>query len=137
MKIRSKTAVKGCFAAQQTRFLVVGLAVSRFSPFAPVASTKNKGLARKLDKILTCSFLFSAWLISRLFDKKAQEDTCLAGVLPDFGLDNLLKEGVFDDLSLDRRYSAVIGTDCRHWYWLPSLVLTAVIGTDCRHWYPR
>ncbi len=21
-----------------------------------------------------------------------------------------------DDLSLDRRYSAVIGTDCRHWY---------------------
>ncbi len=23
---------------------------------------------------------------------------------------------VHDDLSLDRRYSAVIGTDCRHWY---------------------
>jgi hypothetical protein len=23
---------------------------------------------------------------------------------------------VIDDLSLDRRYSAIIGTDCRHWY---------------------
>jgi hypothetical protein len=29
------------------------------------------------------------------------------------------REGIVagcDDLSLDRRYSAVIGTDCRHWY---------------------
>jgi hypothetical protein len=32
---------------------IVGLAVSHFSAFAPVASAKNKGLARKLDKILT------------------------------------------------------------------------------------
>ncbi len=94
VKIRSKTALKGCFAARRTRFLVVGLAVSRFSAFEPVASTKNKGLARKLDKIFTCSFLFSAWSISRLFDKKARENTHLAGALPDFGHDNLLKEGV-------------------------------------------
>ncbi len=70
VKIWSKTAVKGRFAARRTRFLVVGLAVSHFSAFSPVASAKNKGLARKLDKILTCSFLFTAWLISRLFDKK-------------------------------------------------------------------
>ncbi len=27
-------------------------------------------------------------------------------------------------------FSAVIGTNCRNWYWLPSLVLTTVIGTD-------
>jgi hypothetical protein len=32
---------------------ILGLAVSCFSMFAPVASAKNKGLARKLDKTLT------------------------------------------------------------------------------------
>jgi hypothetical protein len=33
-------------------------------------------------------------------------------------IDEFYKTGLdmFDDLSLDRRYSAVIGTDCRHWY---------------------
>ncbi len=94
VKIWSKTTEKGWFAARWTRLLVVSLAVSRFSVFAPVTSAKNKGLARKLDKILTCSFLFSVWSISSLFNKKAQVNTCLAGALPDFGLDNLLNEGV-------------------------------------------
>jgi hypothetical protein len=28
----------------------------------------------------------------------------------------ILCVAILDDLSLDRRYSAVIGTDCRHWY---------------------
>ncbi len=32
---------------------ILGLVVSCFSAFAPVASAKNEGLARKLDKILT------------------------------------------------------------------------------------
>ncbi len=45
VKIRSKIAVKGQFATRQTRFLVVGLGVSSFSAFAPVASAKNKVLA--------------------------------------------------------------------------------------------
>ncbi len=75
LKIQSKTAVKGQFATRRTRFLVVSLVVSCFSAFVPVISAKNKGLARKLDKILTCSFLSSAWLISHLFLTKKHKKT--------------------------------------------------------------
>jgi hypothetical protein len=47
--------------------------------FAPVSSTKKAGLVGKFDKILTHSFSFSAWSISRRFDKKAHKKTHLAG----------------------------------------------------------
>ncbi len=34
-----------------------------------------------------------------------------------FGLSGMMPGAVVaDDLSLDRRYSAIIGTDCCHWY---------------------
>jgi hypothetical protein len=68
--------------------------LSRFSTFAPVATLKNEGGEEKFDKIPKSSLLFSAWSISRLFGKKAQENMRLAGALPDFGLDNLLNEGI-------------------------------------------
>jgi hypothetical protein len=70
------------------------LSVTRFSSFAPVASSKNEGLAENFDDISNHSLLFSVWSISRLFNKKAREKMRLAGALPNFGLDNLLNEGI-------------------------------------------
>jgi hypothetical protein len=54
---------------------------------------KNAGLARKFDKILTRSFLFSAKSISWHFDKKNTKKDISQVALTDFGLDNLLFEG--------------------------------------------
>ncbi len=76
MKIRSKMAVKGRFATQWTQFLVVSLLRSLVLARLHLSQElKIRDFVRKLDKILTCSFLFSAWSISRLFLTKKHKKT--------------------------------------------------------------
>ncbi len=54
--------------------------------FAPVVSTKNEGLARKLITILLVPFYSQRSQFLSIFGKKAQEKASCAGALPDFGL---------------------------------------------------
>ncbi len=92
-KIQSKMAVNGWFATQQTQFLVVGLAVSRFSAFAPVASAKTRDLWENLIMFFLFRFYSPRGRFHIISWQKSTRKHAFGRIVAWFWAHNLSNEG--------------------------------------------